>query len=62
MCVLLCARLQVPNLVFRRAFRGGSLQIRDTVDDNATVVCFLDLHVIAPPPDINTYPEVDLWL
>jgi hypothetical protein len=30
MCVLLCARLEVPKLLFRRAFRGGSLQIRDT--------------------------------
>jgi hypothetical protein len=27
---LLCARLEVPKLLFRRAFRGGSLQIRDT--------------------------------
>jgi hypothetical protein len=26
---LLCARLPVPKLLFRRAFRGGSLQIRD---------------------------------
>jgi hypothetical protein len=30
MCVLLCARLEVPKLLFRRAFRGGSLQIRDS--------------------------------
>jgi hypothetical protein len=29
---LLCARLEVPKLLLRRAFRGGSLQIRDTVD------------------------------
>jgi hypothetical protein len=29
---LLCARLEVPKLLFRRAFRGGSLQIRDTND------------------------------
>jgi hypothetical protein len=26
---LLCARLEVPKLLFRRAFRGGSLQILD---------------------------------
>jgi hypothetical protein len=29
MCVLLCARLEVPKLLLRRAFRGEFLQIRD---------------------------------
>jgi hypothetical protein len=30
MCILPCETLQVPNLLHLRAFRGGSLQIRDT--------------------------------
>jgi hypothetical protein len=30
-----------------------------SVDDRATVVCFLELHIIAPPPDMNTYLEID---
>jgi hypothetical protein len=30
---LLCARLEVPKLLFRRAFRGGFLQIRDRRDE-----------------------------
>jgi hypothetical protein len=31
MCVLPCETLQVPNLLHLRAFRGGSLQIRDSI-------------------------------
>ena len=27
--------------------------------DNATVGCFLELHVVAPPESIDTYPEID---
>jgi hypothetical protein len=56
-----------PNSSYKFLSQYTSLLASDiatylaSVDDNATVVCFLDLHMIAPPPDINTYPEVDLW-
>jgi hypothetical protein len=40
---LLCARLEVPKLLFRRAFRGGSLQIRDINVDNPYVEARLEM-------------------
>jgi hypothetical protein len=33
-----------------------------SVEESATMVCFLDHHVIAPPATRKTYPDVDLRL
>jgi len=31
----------------------------DYIVDLAIIVCLADLHVMAPPPSVNTYPLVD---
>jgi hypothetical protein len=31
-----------------------------SIDDRATVGCFLDDHTTAPPPNKKTYPDTDL--
>jgi hypothetical protein len=55
-----------PNSSYRFLSQQASLPASDratysaSVVDNAIVVCFLDLQVIAPPLDKKMYPDVDL--
>jgi hypothetical protein len=57
-----------PSSVYRFLSQHISLFASDraiylaSVDDNAFVVCFFKHHITAPPPDLKTYPEVDLHL
>jgi hypothetical protein len=53
MCILFRETLQVPNLVRLRAFRGGSLQIRDTFDSHSDVPYHYLYHHLQP---INIVP------
>ena len=45
---------QMPSLATKVAAMYSAL-----VEDNATVACFLFLHVMAPPAKVKTNPDVD---
>jgi hypothetical protein len=60
---LLCARLEVPKLLFRRAFRGGSLQIRDNYNqgqnDNQNVTVLPEQVFVRALEVLNDYTKQD---
>lgn len=54
-----------PNSLYRLLNQQASRPASESatysasVEDNAIVVCFFYLHIIAPPADMKTYPDID---
>ena len=51
------AFIQIPSFV-----ASATATYSTSIDDNATVVCFLDRQAIAPPASVSTCPLVDFRL